>query len=369
MAAVWRLLPSSPRVHGAQALQRRGVLHGYLLSQPDAEPGAADSLAAAWQAAEPITLPGILAPALASFAPAIEESRALFDHLRRGGRFLDAMLLALEGNTDFRLEGSTFDRTDAREIEKVFVSPLIDGRRDRTIGETWAKLAWIAHDDTDLSLRIRFSCGTEQLHDWHENVAGQIWSDRLAQALFPECAAIVDNAELIAFVQEMIGDRPRFSERIIYSNSPGGGAVFHHDEEPTQRAVVYGQLWGATAWLALPARELAAQVAAHAIATGAADLPRSAGAALPRLYNDDDAALFRLLNQDPVFSARLAGAGWLCVLEAGDALLLPSHDRDRVAWHSVFALGDEPSLAHSFGVFAAAGGDRRAEPSTGSGSA
>jgi len=46
----------------------------------------------------------------------------------------------------------------------------------------------------------------------------------------------------------------------------------------------------------------------------------------------------------------------------GDALLLPSHDAERVAWHSVFAIGSEASLAHSYGIFAAA-------PAPGSGAA
>jgi hypothetical protein len=375
---MWRLL--APGAGGAEALplQRRGVLHGELVvvadpagdAGPAAEakgPGEQDAgeqgageqggdqttgLAEAWAAARPIALPGILAPALPSLQACIADSRALFAHLREGGRFQDAVLALLEDAPGFRPEGSTVDRLEPREIEKVFVSGLVEGKRARGGRDVWAKLAWVAHDERDLSLRIRFSCGTEQLHDWHRDVAGQVWSDRFAEALFPECAAIAHNPELIALVQGLLGAVPRFSERIVYANAPGGGAVFHHDADPTQRGVVYGQLDGRSAWLALPVAELAQQVAAHATARGRSDLPPSPEAARARLDSSDDPALFALLNEDPEFTRRLAEAGWLSVLEPGDAMLLPSHDPDRVAWHSVFALGDEPGLAHSYGIFA-----------------
>lgn len=338
-------------------------MHGHLEpaeTPPEltAAPGQAteqgNDLGAAFAAAEPIALPAILASGLPSLQPCLDQSRTLFDHLRRGGRFLDAVLAAIEDEPSLRPEGSTVDRLDPREIEKVFVSGVVDGKRTRAGRDVWAKLTWIAHDEKDLSLRIRFSCGTEQLHDWQHNVEGQVWSDRFAEAMFPESAALARNPELIGVVTELLGAAPRFSERIVYSNAPGGGAVFHHDADATQRGVVYGQLFGATAWLALPARELVAHIAAHAGAHHRADLPNSCQAARRQVDRADDAALFALLNEDPAFTARLADAGWLQVLEAGDALLLPSHDRDRTAWHSVFALGDAPSLGHSYGLFAAA---------------
>ncbi len=362
MPVVWRLLPTDARASDALPLRRRGVLHGYVTRATEPDTSGSDTsgtdddldVRAAWAAAQPIALPSMLTGALPSLLPCIEQSLALFDHLRDGGRFLDAILELLDGNDNFRPEGSTFDRQEPREIEKVFVSGQVDGKRVRAGRDVWAKLAWIAHDEDDLSLRIRFSCGTEQLHDWQHNVEAQAWSDRFAEALFPECAAIAQNPELLDLLQQLIGAPPRLSERILYSNAPGGGAVFHHDADTTQRGVVYGQMYGATAWLALPVSELARHVAEHASATARADLPSTHAAARERLEKDDDTPLFALLNQDPGFSQRLAAAGWLSVLEAGDALLLPSHDRDLVAWHSVFALGDQPSLAHSYGIFSSA---------------
>lgn len=351
---MWRLHPPDDAPQGSRPVRRRGVLHGHVAPADAVDDGACagSNLAVAWNAAEPIVLPGMLADALPPLQPLVTQSRELFEHLRQGGRFLDVVLAALEDEPSLRVEGSTVDRLDPREIEKVFVSGLIDGKRTRGSRDVWAKLGWIAHDEQDLSLRVRFSCGTEQLHDWHGNLEGQRWADTFAEALFPEGAALVQNPELTDLLHDLLGAAPRLSERIVYSNAPGGGAVFHHDVETTQRGVVYGQLAGATAWLALPARELAAQIAAHATEVKSPDLPANAEAALRRLDREDDAPLFDLLNQDPAFSARLAAEGWLLVLEPGDALVLPSHDADRTAWHSVFALGDAAGLAHSYGLFA-----------------
>jgi len=352
-AAVWRLHPPESRIAGTRPLRRRGILHGHLEAVRDAGAGDAATVdvGQAFAAAEPIALPGILAPDLAAAAAEVEHSQRLFEHLRQGGRFLEVVLAALADAPHLRPEGSTVDRLDPREIEKVYVSGVEDGRRVRGGRDVWAKLQWIAHDERDLSLRVRFSCGTEQLHDWQRNVEGQQWSDRFAELLFPEGRVLAQNTALLDLLEQLLGAPPRLSERIVYSNAPGGGAVFHHDADASQRGVAYGQLAGATAWLALPAGELAAQVAACAAAQARADLPATAELARRRLDREDDTALFHLLNEDTRFTARLAEAGWLTVLEPGDALLLPSHDRDRTAWHSVFALGEAPSLAHSYGVF------------------
>lgn len=355
---MWRLLPD---VEGAgrprPRLARRGVDHGHLVevdAPPDTAPADGDGdLAAAWQRAEPIALPGILATALPQVSEWIEHSLDLFEHFRDGGRFLDAVEAMLEGEPELRIEGSTVDSLEPREIEKVFVSGVHDGKRTRDGRDIWAKLAWVANDESDLSLRVRCSCGTEQLEDWHQSVGGQLWSDRLALALFPEGAAVVHHPEIRDLIDTLLGASPRFSERIIYSNAPGGGAVFHHDADPTQRGVLYAQMHGATAWLAMPKRRLAEYIVQHAVAAARDDMPNTIEAAMSRLDQTDDPALYTLLNEDPAFSQRLSEGGWLLVLQAGDALLLPSHSVDDAAWHSVFALGKEPGLLHSYGLFPA----------------
>jgi hypothetical protein len=216
----------------------------------------------------------------------------------------------------------------------------------------YAKLSWIAHDERDSSLRIRFSFGSEALLDWQKETRRAPWSDRLAAEAFPECAAITASKPLVGFVERMLGCKPRFSERIIYNNAPGGGAHFHHDDEEHQLGVLYNQLEGATGWFALPKRQLAEFVADFA----RGPLARRAGTprrALRALEDTSDEALSRLLNSTPQLTRALASVGTFFVLHAGDSILLPTHGPDDTCWHAVYALGSRPSLAHSYGLFAA----------------
>jgi hypothetical protein len=270
--------------------------------------------------------------------------------LRRGASFQEEVRRRLHGRVGFRLVGTVTDVGDEREIEKVYVDALAHGR---VVGRgLYAKLSWIAHDERDRSLRIRFSFGSERLLDWQQETRRAPWAARYAEALFPECAAIAANTALVREIERLIGRRVRLGERIVYSNAPGGGALFHHDDEEHQLGVVFGQLAGETAWLALPKRELAAHVAACARSR---ELRRRAGTAhkaLRALDREDEPLLRRLLDATPAFTRRLAEHGALLHLRAGDALLLPTHGPDDTCWHSVFALGNRASLAHSYGIFA-----------------
>jgi hypothetical protein len=195
-------------------------------------------------------------------------------------------------------------------------------------------------------LRIRFSAGLDQLEEWQrtsDHTAS--WSDRFAARAFPEADAILRCGALRTLLDALLQRPHRLSERIVYNNAPGGGAVFHHDAEPGQLGVVFSQLEGRTAWLAIGKRRLAAVL----VRMGHA---RDARRALQALDDGNDPELWRLLNRDAAFTGQLAARGALFVLQAGDAILLPSHGIDDVAWHSVTALGNKPSLAHSYGVFA-----------------
>jgi hypothetical protein len=337
--------PAAPLI----VLARRGTRHGRLRCAERRATTAAER-AAAWRGDRPILLPGVLSGALPRARVALSRSLRLFEELRRGRRTLqDEVRARLAGRSEFSPTGATVDLGDAREIEKVFV----DGMRGKRFAARglYAKLSWIAHDERDLSLRIRFSFGSENERDWQKETRRAPWADRYAEALFPECAAQAGNARLVRTVEELAGRRVRFSERILYNNAPDGGAVFHHDCEPHQLGVVFGQLAGETAWLALPKRALARHVAEHARAAGLRGLPRTPRAAL-RALDSDDARLAHLLNATPAFSVRLAESGALFHLLAGDALLLPNHGWDDTCWHSVFALGRRASLAHSYGIFA-----------------
>ncbi len=328
-------------------LVRRGADLGFVV-EVDRTPPSAARAAAAWRAGEPVFLPGMLGDAPRRHAAAIRGCLRMFDRLRAGAPFVDELERRLRDDPDLQYAGSTVDRGDPREVERVFVDAKPDGAGGaKAATDLWAKLAWIADDESDRSLRIRFSAGLEQLEEWMQAsdlTAG--WVDQFAQRAFPECAAILHCAPLRTLLQTLLARPHRLSERILYNNAPGGGAVFHHDAEPGQLGVCFSQLDGHTAWLALGKRRLAALL----VRVGLARTPR---AALARLDAADDAQLWQRLNRDAGFTAHLAAHRALFVLRAGDCILLPSHGIDDVAWHSVIALGGRPSLAHSYGLFAA----------------
>ena len=344
----WRHVPPSDqhtlddwRDRGGLVLDmvRRGVDHGALVIG-DVPPTPTADATVAWQDSRPVFRPDAITDAVAAHAAACQDTLEMFDRLRDGARFLDELERRLWNDDTFRYQSSTVDALDEREIEKVFVEvPTAEKGRYRARNLS-AKLSWIANDERDTSLRIRFSFGHEATGDWLTPDEHALWSDRFAAAVFPECAAITDDAALGAELRALRPDGFRLSERIIYNNVPGGGAVFHHDADPGQRGVVFAQLSGVTIWLALPRVELERRARAH--------LPDlDAGA----FDGDPPPELATLLNGTPAFTAELIAAGHLFALGPGDVLLLPSHDPERCAWHSVFGTGDAPSLAHSYAIF------------------
>lgn len=324
------------------ALRRRGLDYGFLVR---AElPAQHEDLAERWAADLPIHLPGVLAGGLEVFAAEIDASAAMFGRLRKGGRFLDEMELRLGDQEGFIPAGCSFDREDPREIEKVWMRAVAG--ETVLAEELWAKLSWIAHDEADESLRVSFSFGFEQLEEWRQKDGRIRHADAACELAFPECGCITGHVPLVEALSELLGTDLRFSERILYANAPGGGALFHHDAEPGQLGVVFGQLQGRTAWLAAPKGELAALLA---------ELGGLAADAVPGMLDaGEDPGLGRLLNEDPRLVAALVARDRAFVLEAGDALLLPNHGMDATCWHSVFNIG-RPSLGHSYGIFAAGG--------------
>jgi hypothetical protein len=318
---------------------RRGVHHGYLSHGGSrARPPDAETASVQWAAAEPIYWPRLLDVGEPAMRSAIRRTLHSFERVRgsRAFDFQEEVWRRLSGRRGFAAAGSSVDLGDEREIEKVHV----DRGADRDL---WAKLSWISLDPRDGSLRIRFSFGSERLGDWQRDDSRAESADRLADAVFPECGLLTRNLPLRRTLAKLVGERTRLSERIVFSNAPGGGAVFHHDGEPRQRGVVFGQLAGRTAWLALPKRRLAAEVAKLAGLTPAA--------AMKALDRGDSPRLERLMNHSRRLTKALVAAGDCRVLGPGDVLVLPSHGPDDVAWHSVFGLGERPSLAHSYGLF------------------
>jgi hypothetical protein len=335
-------------------LLRRGVRHGTFVADIALDtdlsgPQLVDYALPRWRADEPLVVRGASRAGVRRASRDIVRSLALFEALRGGASFelLAARRLA---RAPFRPAGVTIDLGDTREIEKLFVDALSASGR-AVARDLYAKLSWIAHDERDTSLRVRFSFGAEALLDWQKETRRARWSDAFARALFPECRVIDENRALLALVEHMVGRRVRLSERIIYNHAPGGGATFHHDDEPRQLGVVFTQLQGATAWFALPKRRLAEHVAATARTAALRQRAGTPRKALRALDDTSDPLLGKLLNATPSFTRRLVEHGEFYVLRAGDSILLPSHGPDDVCWHAVFALGAQASLAHSYGVF------------------
>lgn len=360
-AAVWiepAALEEGQR--GVLVLDRRGVLHGGVLPRSGGSRAElsserlAQEARAAWEEARPIHLPAVLSAAVRTRRASIRASLELFERMRDEGSFQDEVWGRLEGDPRFEPAGVSVDLGDEREIEKVFANrvPEDDPRGKKLARDLYAKLSWISHDERDGSLRVRFSFGAEALLEWQTETARAPHADAYAQAVFPECSVLTENSELFELIELCAGTRVRASERIVYNNAPGGGAVFHNDDEPHQLGVLYGQLAGATGWLALPKLELAAELveftAGGEHAARAADVER---AARWLEQGDEDPELLTLLNHTPAFTRRLIERGDFIHLRAGDVLLLPSPDEQRICWHSVFALGESPSLAHSYGLF------------------
>jgi hypothetical protein len=339
----------------AVELRRRGVRHGKFAA-PEAravvgwrDPEFRAACEELWREDRPIVLQGALGGTEKRFAGPIKRSLTTFERMRRGASFQDDVWKRLDGVRAFRPAGATVDAGDTREIEKVFADGMNGSRA--VARDLYAKLSWVAHDERDRSVRVRFSFGSEALLDWQQETRRAPWADRFAESVFPECRAITGRRELVDLIEQLIGRRARFSERIVYSNAPGGGALFHHDDEEHQLGVVFTQLQGETGWFALPKRELAAYVAASA--RGA--LRRRAGTArraLRALDDVNDPQLSKLLNATPSFTSLLAERGAFFHVRAGDSILLPSHGPDDVCWHAVYGLGRAPSLAHSYGIFA-----------------
>jgi hypothetical protein len=324
-------------------LRRRGADLGYAvpIARELPDPAAA---ARRWRDAEGVFLPGLLGKAPERHRAAIDATLRMFDRLRAGASLLDEFERRIGADPDLVYSGSSEGGPDPREIERVFVDAVPDG--ERVAKDLWAMLAYLATDETDPSLRIRFSNGADGIDEWMTSTdltAG--WTDQFAARAFPECEAVLTCAPLRELLQQLLGRPYRLSERILYNNAPDGGAVFHHDAEPGQLGVVFSQLEGHTGWLALGKRRLAALL----VKRGHQPSARQAMLALDR---GDDQPLWRVLNRDAAFTAELAARGALFVLQQGDCMLLPSHSLDDVAWHSVIGLGDRPSLAHSYGIFA-----------------
>lgn len=339
------------------SLRRRGHDHGQWaeldLSRAGVDPTPLPSgsvLRERWQAARPILLAG----AVDDLRPGtcLELYAALADAAALGKRLRGAGLAPLRSSPP----------VDERDLAKLELE-----------GGAWVKSGLLSDAPGEASRRLRCGAGEEGRDDASRDAEAHREVARVAEALLPGASELAARAELSSLLQELLGVRPLYTQHIAYWNAPDGGALFHHDAfderaEGGQRGVLYAQLEGETAWLALSSADLAERVAEYmeALEEGEAAWVRKALWPDRRDFDRvmartrDPRALARelalpgcgllgpLVNQGPDFTGFLADAGHGLFVHAGDVLLLPNHGLEHTAMHSVFCASE--SLTYSLSM-------------------
>jgi len=369
------------RCVSAPRLVRRGAFHGDWAELHD-EDGffprdPLPALAERWEQARPIILHDALDDDLLDevdtdrWSDALRERGGLADFLK--GRTSD---LAPE----YRVQGPRQPSVaDERDIEGARISwRAPKGRPTRgpeAIDDLWAKTQRLSTHADDRSLRLRLSFGDEVEADASRDMARHRAVSELANRLIPEVAALNADRELTGLVTEWIRGKPLLTQAIAYWNAPNGGARFHHDafDEPSdgrQRGVLYAQLTGATAWIAVSTDDLLRRALEFAellqegefpwvrehIAPGEGrleswlDLLHQPERARTELGAPGGGLLGPLIDQGPEFTSLLADAGHGFVVAAGDVILLPNHGLGQTCMHSVFCASEEEAFSLSLAI-------------------
>jgi hypothetical protein len=319
-------------------------------------------LAERWNAARPILLPGLFADIPTEIG---DEGLALGARLTEPDglkRWLESQRGLLPAEFGLLSRGHS---DDPRCIEK---------RAFKHTGETapWLMSTRLSDSPDDASVRLRVSFGREVEDDASSDQEAHLTVTRLAESLLPGALRIDLDRELLGKVNDLTEGETYLTQHIGYWNAPNGGALMHHDafDEPDnggQRGVVYTQLAGTTAWLALSIEDLADRLVDYCefLDQGGAEWVRKAiwpdrrdfERAMARTHNRraflKELALpgcgkfAGLVNLGPDFTSFLADAGHAFFLRAGDSLLMPSHGLDRCLMHSVFCASDTPTYAIS----------------------
>ena len=369
------------RCVSAPSLERRGVHHGDWAELHDQHAffpkDPLPALAERWEAARPIVLHDVLDDDLLD---GVESDRWLEPLRSDGGlaAFLEAR--AAELAPEFQVTGERRAAVpDARDVECLGLSWRAPaGRPTRGAArhdDLWAKTQRLSDHPEDGSLRLRLSFGAEVEDDASQDLDRHRAVAELGSRLLPELAALQADRELTGLVGEWIRGRPLLTQAIAYWNAPGGGARFHHDafDEPAQgrqRGVLYAQLTGATAWLALSTDDLVRRGLEFVELLEEGEFPwlteqlEAAGtspAGWHAILSDPDraraelaapggGALGPLIDRGPEFTSLLADAGHGFVVGAGDVILLPNHGLGLTCMHSVFCASEEPGFSLSLAI-------------------
>lgn len=271
--------------------------------------------------------------------------------------------------TQFDCLGSSFNEGDPQEIETVLFDAL-ESHEAHPHGETkiaaedlWMKISWLSFHEEDASMRFRFSFGEDLVEDVAADQRRQHYAALLADTIFPESYLVTDNTRLTALLQTLLKrDSVTFVERIVYFNSPNGGAYLHHDLERGHAGVVFAQLSGTTFWLALPKQQLVAEIIAF---VEAGEWPKSIDTLMQKelftLANNPERlsselesfanqSVIHLINETKAFTQQLIRNGHGRTVHTGDILILPQTNNTNCCWHSVFCLDDTPGQALSFAI-------------------
>lgn len=363
-----------------QAAERQGMPQVFWLSQRDSRLGwigeqhrplspTVDIARRTWQAAQPIVLPGLVTDAIPAHRHDIAQATLLMQAVLDGADCEELLLqepYAGRLGPRFELLSSIYDEGDPQEIVKLEFDVMQD---DAIIAENlWVKLSWLSYEEHDASLRFRFSFGMENFEDVAADPERQTHAAALTEAIFPESAVISANPHLHNFLRDLLQSEDLvYVERIVYFNAPEGGAQFHHDVERGHAGVVFAQLSGRTAWLALSTEQLLDAVQAFLALPDAEnsleetiphkqdrlqllELAEDRAALADCLNSRDNDLLEQLINRTPDFIRRLLEYGHGYILNPGDVILLPQHDAAHCSWHAVYCLDDTPGEGLSFAV-------------------
>lgn len=351
-------------------LARRGYALGWIGSSTTPQRLSPEKEKQAWHHSEAVFWPGMLTEQLSGHASDLEHSYNLYLNVLEGASCVDVLEAAsyhAELDAQFNLVSCSYDESDLQQVERLDFEPATVDSSDDLDLEVWMKASWLSHEEDDASMRFRFSFGLDGCEDVAADPYRQTLTSQLAQIIFPESRIITENAALANELKQLLEvDAVEFVERIVYFNSPDGGAQFHQDVERGHLGVIFAQMSGRTAWLALSKKQLLHEILTFLASEDARSiltdvLSKKYLTQLFRHANDpayinawldqrDNDALDTFINQTPAFTQQLVDHGYAYVLHPGDVLLLPQQGMDDCAWHSVFCLDEEPGEALSFAM-------------------
>jgi hypothetical protein len=239
-------------------IMRRGTPLAFVVNEAEAKDLDTAEMSQRWQAAQGVFLPGFYRDEIQQHHTAIQNSLNLMNGIlddQDAGELLEAEDYVSRLAPKFELLPACYNESDTQEITKIDAD-VYDGE-ELIAEDLWLKFSWLSFEDDDLSLRCRVSFGQEGFEDVAASWDKQQLAADLTEAVFPESALISESTATQKLLSTLMGvDKVAYVERIIYFNAPNGGAQFHQDVERGHAGVVFAQLHGATAWIALSKSEL-----------------------------------------------------------------------------------------------------------------